>query len=63
MKTLKKTLLATAAAAAMGLGMLPAAHADTFASAILRINNFTLRHAPGGPDFRRFGLQHADRYQ
>lgn len=52
MKTLKKTLLATAAAAAMGLGMLPAAHADTFASAILRINNFRLLHAPGGTSFR-----------
>lgn len=52
MKTLKKTLLASAAAAVMGLGMLPAAHADTFASAILRINNLRLLHTPGGESFR-----------
>jgi hypothetical protein len=51
MKSLKNTLLATAAAAAMGLGMPGIAQANTFASAILLINNFKLLHAATGIPF------------
>jgi len=47
MNTLKKSLMATAAAATLGLGVAGAAQASTFASAILDINNFRLLHANG----------------
>lgn len=49
MKTFKKTVLTTAALAAMTL--LGSAQAATFAQSILQINNFRLLHAPGGTAF------------
>lgn len=51
MKTFKKTILATAAVAAMSL--LGTAQASTFAQSILQINNFRLLHTPGGTAFSR----------
>jgi hypothetical protein len=47
MNLIKKSLMVTAAAAAMGLAAMGSARADTFASAILDINNFRLLHSNG----------------
>ncbi|UGQ48554.1 EDSAP-1 family PEP-CTERM protein [Massilia endophytica] len=47
MNLIKKSLMVTAAAAAMGLAAMGSARADTFASAILDINNFRLLHSSG----------------
>jgi hypothetical protein len=56
MNQFKKRLLAAVAATAVGLGAMGSAHADTFASAVLDINNFRLLHASGAAyataDFR-----------
>ena len=47
MNLIKKSLLVTAAAAALGLAAIGGAQASTFASAILDINNFRLLHSNG----------------
>jgi hypothetical protein len=47
MKLTKKNLLVSAAVATFGIGMMGSASADTFASSILRINNFRLLHSSG----------------
>jgi hypothetical protein len=47
MNIIRKGLLVTAAAATLGIGAMGSARADTFASAILDINNFRLLHASG----------------
>jgi len=47
MNILRKGLLVTAAAATLGIAAMGSARADTFASAILDINNFRLLHSTG----------------
>jgi hypothetical protein len=47
MNIIRKGLLVTAAAATLGIGAMASARADTFASAILDINNFRLLHSSG----------------
>ena len=47
MNIIRKGLLVTAAAATLGIGAMGSARADTFASAILDINNFRLLHSSG----------------
>ncbi|MES3020518.1 MAG: EDSAP-1 family PEP-CTERM protein [Pseudomonadota bacterium] len=49
MKLLKKTLMLAAAAAGIAFGGMGTAHADSFASSILIIDNFRLLHSDGTP--------------
>lgn len=51
MNIIRKGLLAAAAAVTLGIGGMGSAYADTYASAILTIDNFRLLRAPGGPAF------------
>lgn len=51
MNMIKKSLLATAAALALGLGAMGSAQADTYATSVLQIENFRLLKGVGGAEF------------